>query len=139
RAPIGGRLEEVEDLRSGAVIEAGARVAVIVPSGTLRAVAYYDPATAVGRVRPGQRGRLRMHAFPWTNYGVLPAVVDRVGSEPRQDGIRVELLLRPEAGSRIPLQHGLPGVAEIEVDRLSPAALALDAAGRLLTSATVAH
>jgi membrane fusion protein (multidrug efflux system) len=59
-----------------------------------------------------------------------------VGSEPREDGVRVELLLRPDPGSRIPLQHGLPGSAEIEVERLSPASLALDAAGRYLTRAS---
>jgi membrane fusion protein (multidrug efflux system) len=135
RAPISGRIEAVVDLRPGSVVEAGARVATVVPSGTLRAVAFYDPSTSVGRVRPGQRARLRLHGFPWTKYGSIPASVDRVGNEPKDGNIRVELLLRPDPGTRIPLQHGLPATAEVEVERVSPAALALDAAGRFLTRA----
>jgi multidrug resistance efflux pump len=135
RAPISGQIEAVVDLRPGSVVEAGARLGVIVPSGTLRAVAFYDPANSVGRVRPGQRARLRLHGFPWTKYGSIPASVDRVGNEPKDGTIRVELLLHPDRGSRIPLQHGLPASAEVEVERISPAALVLDAAGRFLTRA----
>ena len=41
----------------------------------------------------------------------------------------------PNPGSRIPLQHGMPASAEIEVERVSPASLVLDAAGRFLTRA----
>lgn len=135
RAPISGRIESVVDLRPGSVVESGARLATIVPSGTLRAVAFYDPSTSVGRVRSGQRARLRLHGFPWTKYGSIPATVDRVGNEPKDGHVRVELVLRPEAGTRIPLQHGLPAAAEVEVERISPAALVLDAAGRFLTRA----
>jgi multidrug resistance efflux pump len=135
RAPISGRIEAVVDLRPGSVVEAGARLGTIVPSGTLRAVAFYDPATSVGRVRSGQRARLRLHGFPWTKYGSIPATVDRVGNEPKDGTVRVELLLRPDPGNRIPLQHGLPASAEVEVERVSPASLVLDAAGRFLTHA----
>ena len=135
RAPISGRIEAVVDLRPGSVVEAGARLGTIVPSGTLRAVAFYDPANSVGRVRPQQRARLRLHGFPWTKYGSIPASVDRVGNEPKDGTIRVELLLNPDSGTRIPLQHGLPATAEVEVERVSPAALVLDAAGRFLTRA----
>jgi membrane fusion protein (multidrug efflux system) len=135
RAPISGRIESVVDLRPGSVVEAGARLGTVVPSGTLRAVAFYDPSTSVGRVRSGQRARLRLHGFPWTKYGSIPASVDRVGNEPKDGTIRVELLLRPDPGTRIPLQHGLPATAEVEVERVSPAALVLDAAGRFLTRA----
>jgi membrane fusion protein (multidrug efflux system) len=134
RAPIAGRVESVIDLRPGSVVDAGARLASVVPTGGLRAVAFYDPATSVGRVRPGQRARLRLLGFPWTKYGSIPATVNRVGSEPKDGQIRVELLLAPTPGSRIPLQHGLPASAEVEVERVSPAALVLDAAGRFLTT-----
>jgi multidrug resistance efflux pump len=36
RAPISGRIESVVDLRPGSVVEPGARLGTIVPSGTLR-------------------------------------------------------------------------------------------------------
>jgi multidrug resistance efflux pump len=133
RAPISGHVESVVELRPGSVVDAGTRLASVVPSGGLRAVAFYDPATSVGRVRPGQRARLRLLGFPWTKYGSVPALVNRVGSEPKDGQVRVELLLQPTPGSSIPLQHGLPASAEVEVERVSPASLVLDAAGRFLT------
>jgi membrane fusion protein (multidrug efflux system) len=34
----------------------------------------------------------------------------------------------------VPLQHGLPGSVEVEVERASPAALTLRTAGQLLTA-----
>ena len=137
RAPISGRIESVVELRPGSVVAAGDRLASVVPAGGLRAVAFYDPATSVGRVRAGERARLRLLGFPWTKYGSVPATVNRVGSEPRAgDGhIRVELVLAPAPGTRIPLQHGMLATVEIEVERVSPASLVLDAAGRLLSPA----
>ena len=65
----------------------------------------------------------------------MPAIVSRVGSEPKDGQVRVELILQPTPGTRIPLQHGLPASAEVEVERVSPAGLVLDAAGRFLTRA----
>jgi hypothetical protein len=41
--------------------------------------------------------------------------------------------LRLDAAPPIPLQHGLPGIVEVEVDHVSPATLVLCTAGRLFT------
>jgi membrane fusion protein (multidrug efflux system) len=135
RAPVSGRIGHMVNLRSGAMVAEGTRLCTIVPTGGLRAVAFFDPATAAGRVRAGQTARLRMFGFPWTKYGILLAEVDRVGNEPKDGLIRVELVLRSPQRTNIPLQHGLPGSAEVEVERVSPFALVLDAAGRFLMSA----
>ena len=138
RAPISGKIEALVDLRPGAVVEAGTRLGSVVPVGGLRAVAFYDAATSVGRVLPGERARLRLLGFPWTKYGSIAATVNRVGNDARDGQIRVELLLAPSPGSHIPLQHGMPATAEVEVERISPAGLVLDAAGRMLGSAAPA-
>jgi len=132
RAPFDGRLGEIADLRIGQVIEEGETVGAVVPSGTLRAVAEFRPARALGRIRPGQPGRIRLAGFPWTEYGTVAVRVENVASEPRDAAVRVELAVEPTLDSRIPLQHGLPGAVEIEVERISPAALVLRAAGRML-------
>jgi membrane fusion protein (multidrug efflux system) len=50
--------------------------------------------------------------------------------------VRVELLLDPHSAARIPRQHGLPGSVEVQVESLSPAALALRAAGRMIGEST---
>ena len=132
RAPVDGIVGEAADLRPGAVVLGGERVAVVVPPGELRVVAWFSPAAAVGRVRPGQPGRMRLSGFPWADYGTLPVAVVRVGSEVREGRVRVELEPRDVDRTRIPLQHGLPGVVEVVVERVSPARLALRAAGERL-------
>ena len=72
----------------------------------------------------GQRARLRLDGFPWTQYGHVDATVTRVASETREQRVRVELTVRrrrPTPRSRS--QHGMPGVVEIEVERVAPLAL----------------
>jgi membrane fusion protein (multidrug efflux system) len=76
-----------------------------------------------------------MFGFPWTKYGMLHAEVDRVGTEPKEGLIRVELALQLAERTNIPLEHGLAASAEVEVERVSPFALMLDAAGRFLMRA----
>ena len=135
RAPIAGSIGHMLNLRPGAMVAERTRLCTIVPTGGLRAIAFFDATTAAGRVQAGQLARLRMMGFPWTKYGILQAKVDRVGNEPKDGLIRVELVLQPGQRTRIPLEHGLAASAEVEVERISPFALMLDAAGRFVMSA----
>lgn len=132
RAPVAGKIGNMVNLQPGAVVTAGTRLCTVVPSGGLRAVAFFDVATAAGRVKSDQPARIRLFGFPWTKFGVLHAHVERVGSEPRDGLIRVELELERNQKSTIPIQHGLQGSAEVEVERVAPISLVLDAAGRYL-------
>lgn len=132
RAPVSGRVGEMDaEVRVGSVIGPAQKLGSIVPPGRPRAVALF-PAAAVGRVRPGQPARLRLEGFAWTQYGTIPAVVAEVGDEASDGLIRVELDLEPERAPRVPLQHGLPGSAEVAIERVSPAVLVLRAAGQLM-------
>ena len=134
RAPIDGRLGDVEILRAGSVVSQGDKLCSIVPSGEVKVIAEFPPASAIGRVRPGQPARLRLQGFPWTQYGSIAATVESVGSEVRDGRVRVELAIDPHNHTTIPIQHGLPGSVEVQVEQVSPATLALRAAGRLVTS-----
>jgi multidrug resistance efflux pump len=131
RAPVAGRIGELAPLRPGTVLAGGERIGTVIPSGGLRAVAPFPPGMALGRIAPGQRAWMRLEGFPWTQYGTLPATVSRVASEVRGGRVRVECRLDPGAAFPVALQHGLPGTVEIEVERVSPAVLALRNAGRL--------
>ncbi len=133
RAPISGRLGEISPLRIGSVVSADERLASIVPEGEVRAVAVFTPAEATGRLRPGQSARIRLDGFPWTQYGSLSAEVTSVASEPQGGLVRVELDIDRSPSTAIPLEHGLPGTAEVLVERASPAILVLRAAGRLVS------
>jgi membrane fusion protein (multidrug efflux system) len=143
RAPINGRLGEVANVRVGSVVREGDKLAAVVPTGELRIVASFQPADALGRIQSGQSARLRLDGFPWTEYGSISATVTHVGSEVRDGRIRVELAVNPNSASRIPMQHGLPGTVQVQVERISPASLVLRVVGRGLSGskevATIQH
>ncbi len=136
-APVTGTLAEVADLKSGAFLAEGATVATVVPHGALRVVASFLPADAFGRIAVGQPARLRLDGFPFTQYGRLDAVVTSVARELRDGLVRIELTLK-DAATAVPIQHGLPGTVEVEVEQISPAALVLRAAGRRLAPTVAA-
>jgi membrane fusion protein (multidrug efflux system) len=130
RAPVGGRVAEVTTLTPGSVVPTGSRICTIVPDGGLRVVAYFPPATALGRVRVGQAARVRLQGFSWTEYGSPSARVASVAGEPRDGQIRVELTLEGPRSS-VPLQHGLPAAVDVEIERVSPATLVMRSVGAL--------
>ena len=132
RAPVAGRLEEIAELRVGQVVREGDKLGAVIPDGKLRLIAEFSPSESLGRIRAGHQGWLRLEGFPWTEYGKVGAEVTSVAGEPRSGRVRVELLVHPESAPMIPLQHGLPGRLEVEVERISPAALVLRSVGRLL-------
>jgi multidrug resistance efflux pump len=132
RAPVAGRLGEVATLQIGMFVKAGDKLGAVVPAGSLTVVAEFLPAVALGRVQTGQPARLRFDSFPWTQYGSLATTVSRVASEVRDGRVRVELTVASEPQVRLPLQHGLRGTVEVEVEQATPATLVLRAAGQLL-------
>jgi membrane fusion protein (multidrug efflux system) len=134
RAPVAGRLGEVATLQIGTFVKAGDKLGAVVPAGSLTAVAEFLPAVALGRVRAGQPARLRLDSFPWTQYGSLAMTVSHVASEVRDGRVRVELTVAAEPQARLPLQHGLRGTVEVEVEQAAPATLVLRAAGQLLAT-----
>lgn len=131
RAAVAGRLGEIAVLRAGAFLAEGDAIAAIVPVGELHVVAQF-PLAAIGRLRVGQPGRLRLAAYPWTEYGTVPVLVRRIGTEAQDGRVRVELAVLPVQGSPIALEHGLLGSALVEVEQVSPATLLLRAAGQLV-------
>jgi len=64
----------------------------------------------------------------------VPATVNRVGKEPQNGTVRVELTLDEPDAFPVALSHGLPGMLEVEVERISPAALVLRAAGNVVSA-----
>jgi membrane fusion protein (multidrug efflux system) len=122
-------MAEAVVLRPGAMVKEGQRLAAIVPESRVQLIAQFAPSAAMGRVRPGQPARLRLDGFPWAQYGSVNAKVTRVAGEVRDGQVRVEFAV-VGAPPAVPLQHGLPGTVEVEVERTSPAALVLRNAGR---------
>jgi len=139
RAATAGRLVDVVELAAGDFITQGQRLGTILAKGStsnVRVRARF-PKETVGIIQPGQRARMKLDGYPWTIYGTVPAQVSSVGTEPGvvatpeaiPGTVRVELDLQPPADPRVVLQHGLTGVVEIEVARVSPIALLMRAIG----------
>ncbi|MGE4054161.1 MAG: HlyD family secretion protein [Vicinamibacterales bacterium] len=129
RAPIDGIVAELTTLTSGSIVEEGDQLGTIVPDGDVRVVAFFPPSSALGRIASGQSARVKLEAFPWTQFGAASAVVSKVASEPQDGRVRVELVLDPEQSADLPLQHGLPAEVDIEVEQVSPAILVLRSLG----------
>jgi membrane fusion protein, adhesin transport system len=132
RAPIAGRVGDVLQLKSGAYVSEGQKLATIVPSGGLIIMADFEPAAVLGRIHAGQISRMRLDGFPWAQYGTIEAKVSRVSTEIREGLVRVELAPVSTVASKALLQHGLPGTVEVSVEKITPAVLVLRAAGQLL-------
>lgn len=132
RAPVDGPLADVADLRPGMMVRSGDRLATLLPSGDLKILADFSPEV-IGQIRAGQSATLRLDGFPATQYGRVIASVHRVAQEPRGGKLRVELAISSASQpAAIPLQHGLLGTVEVQVERISPALLMLRVAGALL-------
>lgn len=129
RAPVDGTVADVLALPSGAAVGAGQTLATVVPRTKMRWVSYFPAREAVGRLHAGQKARIRLDAFPWTAYGPLDATVVSVGSEPREQRVRVELDITGE-NPNIALSHGMTGITDVQVEELSPLRLLLRLSGQ---------
>lgn len=136
RAPEDGLIGELAPLHVGSYVAEGAKLATLMPTGELMLVAELEPASALGRVRPGQHAELRLTGFPWLEFGTVNARVTQVATEVRDGTVRVELDLLHDQKSLIPFQHGLPGSVEIAVEHITPAELLLRSLGRRLDGAS---
>jgi membrane fusion protein, adhesin transport system len=135
RAPVAGRVGEVAPLHAGEFVAAGQKLVTLIPAGELIAVADFEPAAVLGRVRPGQSAQLRLDGFPWAQYGTVAATVSRVAGEIRDNHIRVEFTPRAGWPAGVQAQHGLPGTMEVTLETVAPARLLLRATGQRLSGA----
>ncbi len=122
-APSDGVLAAVGQFPVGAFLDEGETIATLLPRGQLTATAEFEPRQALGRIGVGQSARIKLDGFPWTQFGYLPARVTAIAGEVREARVHVEMALEDAASYGAPLQHGQPGLVEIEVERISPAQL----------------
>ena len=131
RSPASGLIGEVMTIQPGMVLQTGEKVASVVPQRGLYIISEF-PARTIGRVRPGQSARVRLDNFPWTQYGTVPATVQKIANEDDGGKVRVELSLHPRQHTNIHLEHGLSGIVEVEVEKVTPIVLVMRTAGHLI-------
>ena len=129
-APVSGSIGGLAEIGAGAVVDSAQWLLTLVPNAEFEVEAYFDPR-ALGQLRLGQMGRLRLDSFPWASYGLVGAKLSRLGSEADNELTlaRFEVVLASD--SNIPLQNGLLGQLEVEVRRVPAAVLLLEVIGRI--------
>jgi membrane fusion protein (multidrug efflux system) len=134
RSPATGQIGDVGPLQVGTYVTSGEKLATVVPHSELRIVANFPPASVLGRIHPGQFSRMRLEGFPWAQFGTIEAQVSHVGSEIRDNLVRVEFSPNNSKDSPIMMQHGLPGSIEVSIELISPAVMILRSAGQWLSN-----
>ena len=160
RAPVAGTVQQLVISTVGGVVQPAQALMVIVPDDAQPVVEANILNRDIGFIRVGQPVRVKLEAFPFTDYGVVPGVVESISRDaidlsqpgapqrdekgrPVQQGLvyaaRIRLLKREiSAGGRpVVIGPGLAVQAEIVTGRrriisylLSPIAKTMDEAGR---------
>lgn len=146
RSPIDGTVQQLAVHTRGGVVQAADPLMVIVPKHSQLMVEARVLNKDVALLRAGQTVRVKVDAFPFTDFGTLDATLDSVSRDAIEDeklGLvymaRIRLPRAPKmAGGRsFSLSPGMTVNAEIMAAKrrviqylLSPIAVRLDEAGR---------
>jgi membrane fusion protein (multidrug efflux system) len=93
-----------------------------------RVTAVFPSDSSVG-INRGQAVNFHPAGNIGAQIGAIPGIVSRVSDDPSGDLTFVEIALRFEQALPAPLQEGLKGQVDIELERVSPATLILRSAG----------
>ncbi len=94
RAPVDGTVEQLRVRTVGSAVQAAQPLLNIVPHGGPLFVEALVPNAEIGFVRTGQLVRIKVDAFPFTDYGVLYGTVASIGND-SVDGLEEDS--RPQA------------------------------------------
>ncbi|MBV9778643.1 MAG: hypothetical protein JOY62_01605 [Acidobacteriaceae bacterium] len=104
------------------------------PSQRFPRIVAEFPISALGGLRPGQSARFHMRGLLASKDGGVSARLSRIVRTIRDGSVIIEFWIDSKSRSRMPLLNGLPGSVEVEIERVSPAALILRSAGALASS-----
>lgn len=145
-APLSGTVQEVTVTTLGEVPEVGKPLVTIVPDGEALVVEALLLNRDAGFVRAGMPAAIKLEAYPFTQFGTIPGVVEHVSADATVDQkrglvfpLRLSLASRElnVNGKPAPLSPGLSVTAEVVTGRRrvidylwSPIAKATAEAGR---------
>lgn len=112
RAPVTGTVQQLVVATIGGVVEPAQALMIIVPDGAEIEVEAHVLNKDIGFIREGQPVRVKLEAFPFTDYGLVPGVVESISRDAidlsQSDGPQ-----RDEKGR--PIQPGLVYAARIRL------------------------
>jgi hemolysin D len=146
RAPVNGTVQQLAVFTIGGVVQPAQPIMVIVPDESAVAVEALVLNKDIGFIHVGQPVRVKIEAFPFTDFGIVQGKVETISRDAIQDeklglvyAVRITMnAARIRVGQRLqPIGPGLAVQAEIRTGRrriiqylLSPIARSLDEAAR---------
>jgi hemolysin D len=156
RSPVDGTVQQLAVHTVGGIVQPAQPLMVVVPDGSEVEVEAQVLNKDMGFVREGQKVRVKLEAYPFTDYGLIEGVVQTISRDAIQQEaeatdaakakgaglvynarIRLSRNWIAVGGSRQPIGAGLAVQAEIKTGRrriiqylLSPISQVLDEAGR---------
>ena len=146
RSPVDGTVQQLSIHTVGGVVQPAQALMVIVPKDSELVVEAAVLNRDIGFVRQGQPVRVKLEAYPFTDYGLMEGRVERLSQDAIQDeklglvyAARIRLVgtSLERNGRRLPIGPGMAVQAEIKTGNrriiqylLSPIAKAADEAGR---------
>ena len=76
--PLNGTLGQLNIKNPGELVSAGAVIAVVIPKKTPLTIKAVVPNKDIGFVQPGLDARIKVDAFPFQQFGTVPAKVKQV-------------------------------------------------------------
>ena len=131
RAPIAGTIQELNLRNNAQVVQAGDRLAQIMPSGAQLSIKALVTTADIDNVKVGQTVQMRVSACPYTDYGVGSGKVtevaadakpiDKNAAQPSQSAangmyevtIAPDMLTLARGGKKCQIRAGLTGRADI--------------------------
>ena len=119
-SPIAGRLTLDKFWSENHVIQAGERLATVVPPDSMKIICKaMVPVTGIGEIRIGQKVNIKLSGFPYMEYGMLLGVVESVSLVPEESEYAAFIRLDNMTSSyseHLRLIQEMDGTAEIVTD-----------------------
>jgi len=143
-SPVPGTVQQLSIHTLGGVVQPAETLLVIVPDDSKLVIDAKIPNREAGFVRTGQPVRVKVDAFPFTDYGTINGVLESVSGDAIEDeklglvySARVRMNPTPAQRRELHLSPGMAITAEIMTAKrriiqylLSPISARLDEAGR---------
>ena len=81
RAPVSGTVQQLAIATIGGVVQPAQAIMIIVPDGATPVVEANILNKDIGFIREGQTVRVKLEAFPFTDYGIVPGVVESISRD----------------------------------------------------------
>ena len=129
KAPISGIISDLRFTNKGSVVVPGAQVVSIVPTNTIREAKIRIPAKDIGFIKAGQKVNINLLPFKESVYGSLSGTVKTISGSTLKNEKTGEYYYESIASvdqqyieiskSKVPLQVGMPLIAEIKTSKRS--------------------